>query len=70
MTNLKMFLVDEVQSAIQKGCSVATINTGGESYTFINLPEPQRSGTSFQCSSYARQKAYELVENRLSHGRA
>jgi len=64
MNNLGIFLVQEVALAITKRCAVATIKTGGEEYTFINLPEPQQTGTDYQKSTYAIESAKRLVAEK------
>lgn len=64
MQNLGLFLAGEVASAIRKGCKVATIEVGDDVHTFINLPEPQKSGTDYQQATYAKQVAFRLVREK------
>lgn len=64
MSNLGIFLVQEVALAITKRCAVATVRTGGEEYTFINLPTPQQTGTDMQKKTYAVESAKRLVAEK------
>lgn len=62
--NTKEFVVGEVAHAIQRGCSVAAVETSKGVYvTYIDLPNPQTSGTGKQQSDYAQMRARQIVES-------